>query len=132
MPAHAAKFYRGAPYQHPQENEAFRHLCSAGAAFPASSGDVRIIGNIACNNCPPIDALVLGPCSITIVDFKDYGGTIQVIEDADWRTSKGVTVKGGSYDNPYCQVRGYKLALIRWLETNGLLQDADLDRKSVV
>lgn len=119
-----AKFYLGTPYLHPQENAAFHYLCSVGAEIIGDREDVRIIGNVNCNNCP-MDALVLGHRSITIIDFKDYGGTIQVSENSVWRTSEGIDVRGGSYRNPYKQVQQYKRGLRQWLEANRLLSDAN-------
>lgn len=110
------RFYLGEPYLHPQENEAFHYLCCAGAEFMADKGDVRIIGSIG-----PMDAVVLTHRSITIVDFKDYGGEVQVAEKGQWHTSEGVVVEGGSHSNPFVQVRSYKRRLMWWLEVNRLL-----------
>jgi hypothetical protein len=117
-----AKFYTGSPYEHPQENEAFRYLCSAAAERIGDREDVRVIGNVN-----KIDALVLRNRSITIVDFKDYGGHIGISEDFKWHTSEGKEVLGGSYPNPYRQVKRYKERLINWLAANHLLpEESDL------
>ncbi|MER8402059.1 NERD domain-containing protein [Mesorhizobium sp. M0751] len=118
------KLYRGAPYLHTQENEAFETLCLLGDRHLHDKGDVRILGNVRCGRYE-IDALVMSERSITIIDFKDYGGTITVHEDGTWVTDGGVTVKGGSYLNLFEQVRAYKRGMMNWLEGTVGLSDAN-------
>jgi hypothetical protein len=116
-----AKFYRGEPFSHPQENEAFRQLCSAGARLLDAADDARILGNVVWPSLQ-IDAIVLKRRAITIVDFKHYGGDIRITEDAPWVTSEGAAVRGGNRDaNPFCQVDRYKKALMHGLGGSGLL-----------
>jgi hypothetical protein len=111
-------------FDHPQENQAFRKLCYAGSRY--FSSDATVIGNIPIEHSPrragQIDALVLRPNSITIVDFKDVGGAVRVSENGEWHTSEGVRIAGGSRDaNPFQQVLRYKNELADWLGTSGLL-----------
>jgi hypothetical protein len=120
----SVQIYLGEEYEHPQENQAFRKLCSAGSKY--FSRDATIIGNIPFHDdrrrAGQIDALVLRQTSITIVDFKDVGGVVRVSENGEWNTSEGVRIAGGSRDaNPFQQVRRYKQALAGWLGTSGLL-----------
>lgn len=116
-----AKFYRGEPFSHPQENEAFRQLCAAGARLLDAADDARILGNVVGPGLQ-IDAIVLKRRAITIVDFKHYGGDIRVTEDSPWVTSEGAEVKGGNRDaNPFSQVDRYKKALMHALGCSGLL-----------
>jgi hypothetical protein len=115
-----ASFYRGAEFEHPQEKEAFHRLCSAVAEYIIDGEDVRVVGSLVGKRLQ-IDALVLRCRSITVIDFKDYGGRIWASEDAPWTTDEGVEVKGGSWPNPYRQVRQYKFTLAKWLNMNRLL-----------
>jgi hypothetical protein len=116
-----AKFYRGEPFSHPQENEAFRQLCVAGARLLDAADDARILGNLVGPGFQ-IDAIVLKRRAITIVDFKHYGGDIRVTEDTPWVTSEGAEVRGGNRDaNPFSQVDRYKRALMYDLGRSGLL-----------
>jgi hypothetical protein len=116
----AASFYRGAEFEHVQENEAFHRLCSAVAEYMDDGEDVRVVGNVV-RNTWQIDALVLRCRSITVIDFKDYGGEVRASENTPWTTDRGVEVKGGSLPNPYLQVRRYKHKLANWLNEFGLL-----------
>ena len=114
MPVRA---YRGSPFLHTQENDAFDRLCRLCSEHLDSKGDVRVVGNIKVGRYE-LDALVLSPRSITIVDFKDYGGIIAISEEDPWTTKDGTEVKGGArYVNPFKQVSSYKWGLIHWLES---------------
>ncbi|WP_378945720.1 nuclease-related domain-containing protein [Mesorhizobium sp. ANAO-SY3R2] len=118
------KLYRAAPYLHTQENEAFEKLCLLGDRHLRDKGDVRILGNVRCGGYE-IDAVVMSERAITIIDFKDYGGTITACENGTWVTDGGVTVKGGSYRNPFEQVRVYKRGMMNWLESTVGWSDAN-------
>lgn len=116
-----AKFYRGEPFLHPQENQAFRCLCNAGARLLDAADDARILGNVEAPGLQ-IDAIVLKRRAIIIVDFKHYGGDIRVTEATPWVTSEGMEVRGGNRDtNPFKQVDRYKKVLMSELGGSGLL-----------
>lgn len=113
------KLFRGDPFDHEQENRAFHYLCSKASTFLEE--EAAIVGNVQGDGYQ-IDALVLRPHSITIVDFKEYGGSVRIFEDETWLIDGDVEVKGGGRDkNPFQQVRRYKLRLIERLKANGLL-----------
>jgi hypothetical protein len=117
------KLYLNQKYKHSQENRAFRHLCSAASAY--LTGDAAIIGDIHYPN-GQIDALVLGGTSITIVDFKDYGGAVRISENGEWFTDEGIRVAGGRDDkNPYRQILRYKNYLADLLSNTGLLPSSN-------
>lgn len=116
----AASFYRGAEFEHTQENEAFHRLCSAVAEYTVDDEDVRVVGNVLRDRWQ-IDALVLRYRSITVIDFKNYGGEIRASENAPWTTDAGVVVMGGASLNPYLQVLRCKNKLADWLDTYRLL-----------
>src|SRR5271170_3175621 len=118
-----ALIYKGEPFLYPHENEAFERLCSAGAKYLPGNEDLRIIGNVKCNQCQ-MDALVFTSRSITIIDFKSYGGYVEVTENNKW-FSEDVEIKGGNrFINPFAQVKCYKSNLMRWFETRHILPTA--------
>jgi hypothetical protein len=118
-----SRFYLAEDFENPQENSAFRHLCSAGSEYLI--GDTLIIGNILYQG-GQIDALVVRRRSIIVVDFKDYGGAVRISEDKEWITEGGTRIKGGMYDvNPFAQVVRYKKAVMRWLRDASLLSPQD-------
>jgi hypothetical protein len=53
----AVSYYLGKPYKHPQENPAFRLLCSAGSSL--LTGDAAIVGNVTVRGWNTHDALDL-------------------------------------------------------------------------
>lgn len=65
--------------------------------------DVRVIGNVKFPG-GQMDVLVLSRHSMTIVDFKDWGGSIAVRRDRPWTNQEGKPVLGGSYVNPFAQM----------------------------
>lgn len=114
-----AQFFLSQDFEHPQENRAFRFLCSAAAQY--LDNHAAVIGNVSYPG-GQLDALVIGRRSITVVDFKDYGGSVRLVEDREWVTSDGVVIRGGGRDlNPYQQVLRYKRELMRRFSAAGLL-----------
>lgn len=66
-----------------------------------------------------IDALLITYNSICLIDFKNYGGKIilpnQQNFDNDsglWTTEEGINIKGGSYNNPFIQLKRQKQRFI--------------------
>lgn len=104
------RFYRVEPFEHPQENEAFDTLCRAVRTYLGDDEDVRVIGNVKFPG-GQMDVLVLARRSITIIDFKDWSGTITVGRKQRWRNQDGAIVLGGSYVNPFEQVAAYRKTL---------------------
>lgn len=103
----SVRLYRIEPFQHPQENGAFEMLCRSAQVYLRDLEDVRIVGNLVYDG-GQIDVLVLARHSMTIVDFKDWGGAITVRRDRPWTNHEGKPVLGGSYVNPYAQTCAYK------------------------
>lgn len=67
-----------------------------------------------------IDALLITSNSICLIDFKNYGGKIKLPNqqnfDTDsgfWINEEGVNVKGGSYNNPFIQLKKQKQRFIK-------------------
>jgi len=67
---------------------------------------VILIGNFFYNN-KDIDAMLIKKDSIILIDFKDYGGKVNFSENSIW-TCDGLEVKGGSFINPFMQLRASK------------------------
>lgn len=77
---------------------------------------ITLIGNVNCN-AHELDALIVKGDSITVVDFKNYGGNLTFSENAPWKAN-GVQVRGGSKPNPFIQIRDNKFAVKAYFETN--------------
>ena len=77
---------------------------------------IILIGNVNCN-AHELDALVVKSDSVTVIDFKNYGGKIIFSENAAW-TANGIPVRGGSKPNPFIQIRDNKYAVKSYFELN--------------
>lgn len=75
---------------------------------------VVVIGNAIWNGASP-DAVVLRQKAITVIDFKNFGGLIEITENGPWMC-KGTPVKGGSKANPLVQVTDNKRPMKDWFE----------------
>ncbi len=107
--------YRTQPYTTTHENRIFDALLGRLEEVWGNSKDVvLLLGNFHCQGVE-IDAAILKKDSITVIDFKDYGGTIQFSENGRWFADT-VEIRGGSKPNPYIQIRDNKFALIGVLE----------------
>ncbi|MBU1728173.1 NERD domain-containing protein, partial [Patescibacteria group bacterium] len=82
-----------------------------------------ILGNFYCAGTE-IDALVVKNDSISIVDFKDYGGEIIFSENSDWKAD-GVNIKGGNKTNPYLQVHFNKFELLNYLKEKNIFNEGN-------
>ena len=112
MPIHA---FLARPFDHTHENEVFDlFLERLEARWGQTNEEVVVIGNPIWNGCDP-DCVVLKRNAITIIDFKNFGGTITVQENGPWKSASG-PVKGGSKANPFHQIRDNKYALKEWFE----------------
>jgi len=75
-----------------------------------------LIGNIVIGGKDLMDAVIIKKDAIIILDFKDGGGDIQFKEKEVWIRKDGSEIKGGSFDNPYLQMRYYKFKLKEFLD----------------
>jgi hypothetical protein len=58
-----------------------------------------------------IDAVFIKRDGITVIELKNYGGSLSIAENGDWKCN-GITIKGGSNGkNPYMQVKLNKTGL---------------------
>jgi len=112
--------YRGTPFKHTHENIAFDGLYHQLAEIAGKCGEpVRLFGNFLVGGSE-IDAAIMLPHAILVVDFKHYGGAVAFSENGQW-TADGVLVKGGNHRNPLLQLRDNKYALLNWLKRSGVL-----------
>lgn len=113
--------YRGEPFSRTHENEAFDRLAEA---LLAQWGDAdessALIGNFFCNGAE-IDAMLVRPHAIVIIEFKDYSGAVHLSENGPWRAGDREVI-GGSRANPGLQVRGYRFKVRDYLR-EGVFRD---------
>jgi len=111
----AIQAYRTQPYATTHENRIFDALLGRLEEVWGNSEDlVLLLGNFHCQGSE-IDAAVLKKDSITVIDFKDYGGLINFSENGRWLADT-TEIKGGNKPNPFIQIRGNKFALLKVLE----------------
>lgn len=109
-------------YEFSHENEFFRSFsASLENAFGKDHSFATLIGNVSING-HQLDAIFIAYGQITVIDFKDYEGTLTFSENDVWRlqtnAGKLIFVKGGSQiRNPFQQVRAYKFSLLELLST---------------
>ena len=107
------------------ENEFFRYFArSVKAYFDKKGIPALLMGMPECkvDSRLQIDALLITDKTLTIIDFKDYGGTLMLPDEASfrrgpWETADGIVVKGGSSPNPFYQTGLQRERLVRILET---------------
>ena len=107
--------YRTQPYATTHENRIFDALLNRLEEVWGSLEEiVLLLGNFQCQGYE-IDAAVLKKHSITVIDFKDYGGLINFSENGKWFADE-TEIKGGNKVNPFIQIRNNKFALVKVLE----------------
>lgn len=110
------KAYRTQAYEHTHENEIFNEfLKKLEAEWEDSEDLVLLFGNFYCQNTE-IDAAVLKKKSITVIDFKNYGGEISFSENGPWLADGEIEVKGGSKTNPFIQIRDNRRDFLKTLQ----------------
>lgn len=119
----ALKAFRGRPFEHTHENRAFNDLFDLLAAHCAvSNQDWYLLGNFYVGS-RELDAMVIKPNAVMILDFKAFSGKLQFSEEGPWLIEdeeKGcaIEVKGGASVNPLRQLRINKGALSDFLKRN--------------
>ncbi len=119
----ALKAFRGRPFEHTHENRAFNDLFDALLQHCIATGqDWYLIGNFFVGS-RELDAMVIKPNALIIIDFKEFSGDLQFSEEGPWlissaETGDSVTVKGGASINPLRQLRLNKSAMLDFLSRN--------------
>jgi hypothetical protein len=92
---------------------------------------IVLLGNIVIEGKELMDAIVIKKDAVIIIDFKDGGGNIKFEEKDAWVRKDGSEIKGGSYTNPYLQMRYYKFKLKEFLSSKKInfpeIDKANLD-----
>jgi hypothetical protein len=107
------------------ENEFFRYFAkSIKTYFDKKKIPALLIGMPECkvDSRLQIDAILLTENTVTIIDFKDYGGTLILPDEASfkrgrWETAEGLIVKGGCSPNPFYQTGLQRERLAKILDT---------------
>jgi len=119
----ALKAFRGRPFEHTHENRAFNDLFDALQQHCiATEQDWYLLGNFFVGS-RELDAMVIKPNALIIIDFKEFSGALQFSEEGPWlisraETGDSVTVKGGASINPLRQLRLNKGAMLDFLSRN--------------
>ena len=110
------------------ENTFFREFAeNLKNLFDKYSLDGLLIANSECEseNRLQIDALLVTPKVVCIIDFKNFGGKITLPKNAKsefefgkWTNENGEFVKGGSSINPFVQLRNQKDRFIKVVKTD--------------
>jgi hypothetical protein len=74
---------------------------------------VLIVGNLIVDG-KQLDALLIKDDAIVVIDFKNYGGILEISENSTWTVS-GVLVNSGR-KNPFSQLSDNKYGLLQALE----------------
>lgn len=102
----ALKIYKISEYEHTAEIRQFDALCHLlkEQVGTANLGDAILIGNYNIEGVE-LDALLLTPQAVTIIEFKNWGGSIVAGENGPW-TCNGRIIAGGAYGkSPFVQAR---------------------------
>lgn len=111
------KAFRGNAFSHAHENLIFNELHDLlEENWAASDEPIFLLGNFYVGGCE-LDALILKRNAIIVVDFKNYGGELELAENGSWKID-GQVVKGGSKPNPFIQIRDNKNQLRGYLKEN--------------
>lgn len=108
------------------ENTFFREFAdNLKKIFDKYSLDGLLIANSECEaeSRLQIDALLVTPKAVCIIDFKNFGGKISLPKNAKsefdfgiWTNEKGEPIKGGSSINPFIQLKTQKERFIKVVE----------------
>lgn len=108
------------------ENTFFREFAdNLKKMFDKYSLDGLLIANSECEaeSRLQIDALLITPKAVCIIDFKNFGGKITLPKNAKsefdfgiWRNEDGEPIKGGSSINPFIQLKNQKERFIKVIE----------------
>jgi len=80
--------------------------------YESKSEDFLIAGNFIIDG-KQIDAIVIKQDAIVVIDFKDYGGSLEISENGSWLVS-GVVINSGR-KNPYSQLADNKYGILNTL-----------------
>lgn len=95
--------YQISAYDHRAEAEQFEHICQLLSTLYVDQ-DCLCIGNFNIEGVE-LDALLITPYTIRVIEFKHWGGTVVAAENGAW-TADGKVIDGGSGNkSPFFQMR---------------------------
>ena len=104
-------------FEHHYENEMFKSIAERlKRTGQFHAGTSLLAGNLILGGSE-LDALLIKRDGICILEFKNAEGPVHFAENGPWTVGEG-QIKGGSRDNPFTQVRSYRLGVRRFLEKN--------------
>jgi len=107
--------YLARPYEHSHETQAFATLVqNLKTRFGSEPGLHLLVGNLMFSN-NEADAILFKENAITIVEMKSHGGRVLFNENTPWLVG-GQQVRGGTRENPFLQLRAYRIALRQYLK----------------
>jgi len=112
----AFKTYLPVAFEHEHENQMFDELKTCLEPKLQSKPSI-LVGNVILGPVE-VDALLVYPGCITLIEMKAYKGSIvsSNLENGIW-AANGNPIRAGRYPNPFRQVRAYKFETITWLNT---------------
>lgn len=117
--------YIGEKPVHTHENVALEDFLERlNSHWGGSTEAITVIAHALWNGAE-IDAVVILPRAIAVIDFKSHGGRVQISENGPWRGESGL-IKGGTKINPFAQIRDNKWAVKSWFDNRELLSGCNL------
>lgn len=110
------KAFRGQPFNHSHENQAFNTLYDLlSAEWEDRDEDLFLFGNLFVAG-KEFDALIIKNNAIIVIDFKNFGGNVTFSENGPWYCDD-IVVNGGNSRNPFLQLRNNKFALLDYVKS---------------
>jgi|GEM_PF-1070204 len=101
-------------FQHDHENRLFAELVrTLDGAFARTESPSILIGNLMVEG-NDLDALLVKPNGICVLEMKSHSGKLQFFENLPWVVGDAQVV-GGSKPNPFLQVRAYRIGVRNFL-----------------
>ena len=105
------------PFEHAYENKMFESIAERlRQTGQFHAGTSLLAGNLMLGDSE-LDALLIKRDGICILEFKDAEGPVHFVENGPWTVGEG-QVRGGSRDNPFTQVRSYRIGVRSFLKRN--------------
>lgn len=119
--------YKMSDYENTAENEQFRAACKSLKKYFARRDDLYLfIANYCIFDCE-LDALLIKPDAIIIVEFKNYSGNITAVNNGKWKCNIDTIIKGGSHKNPYVQAMLNRSKCRQGLIAGGFFKQSEVE-----
>lgn len=103
------KIYQFENYENTHEREQFDVLCEKLKDIFSKTEEPNLLFSNISFGSASLDALLIKPDAITVLEFKNYGGIVNAAENGDWTLSDGTIIKGGANGkNPFSQTKNNK------------------------